>query len=131
MISTDKYIGIPYESHGRGVSGLDCWGLVWLVYRQDLGIELPSWSAEYERASRVNLAKITGKKNLFYGWKEVVMPIPGDVALFDMSGLLHVGICLDYRGLRMMHIMRGSNVTIERLDSVIWRENQPRWYRYA
>lgn len=38
-----KYIGIPYRQCGRSLAGIDCYGLVWLVYRDVLGIELPDW----------------------------------------------------------------------------------------
>ncbi len=34
------YIGIPYSDRGHSHAGAHCWGLVWLVYRERLGIDL-------------------------------------------------------------------------------------------
>jgi hypothetical protein len=38
------YIGVPFHRDGRDiVPGLDCWGLVYRVYFDVLGVELPKW----------------------------------------------------------------------------------------
>lgn len=35
-----KYVGIPYVHKGRSLNGLDCWGLVVLIYRELFNMEL-------------------------------------------------------------------------------------------
>lgn len=37
-----KYVGIPYKIGGDDLSGADCWGLVRLVLRAELGLEMPA-----------------------------------------------------------------------------------------
>jgi hypothetical protein len=43
-----NFIGIPYEVGGRSIEGLDCYGLVCLVYHTILGITLPDWVTQTE-----------------------------------------------------------------------------------
>jgi len=44
----NKYIGIPYQEKGRSETGVDCWGLVKLVYEKDFNILVPGFTDSYE-----------------------------------------------------------------------------------
>lgn len=44
---TSRYIGIPYLAHGRTHAGVDCWGLVLLVYREQFDWKLPDFDYQY------------------------------------------------------------------------------------
>ncbi len=38
-----KYLGLPFKHHGRDKTGLDCYGLLIMYYRDVFGIELKDW----------------------------------------------------------------------------------------
>ena len=131
MIDTSKYIGIPYLDHGRTTAGVDCWGLVWLIYKNEFDITLPAWSAEYETANRAGYRKLKENSIFFDGWKEVDKPEFGNVGLFEVGGNFHTGLCLDGRLSLILHIMKGSNVTTERVDSILWRNRIRGWWAHV
>lgn len=43
---TDKYIGIPWVEGGREFTGADCFGILMLYYKNELGIEIPDYMPE-------------------------------------------------------------------------------------
>ena len=45
-----RYIGIPFVSGGRTIIGCDCYGLLYLAYTIELGIEIPSLADRYTDA---------------------------------------------------------------------------------
>jgi cell wall-associated NlpC family hydrolase len=45
-----NYIGIPFVSNGRTITGCDCYGLVRLVLKEVYGVTLPELSNNYENA---------------------------------------------------------------------------------
>ncbi|MGN6549766.1 MAG: NlpC/P60 family protein [Pararhizobium sp.] len=54
----DRYVGLPWLDRGRTCDGVDCWGLLRLVYAGELGIELPSFATDYADTSdrgRINV----------------------------------------------------------------------------
>ncbi len=52
-----KYLGIKYRLGGREVTGLDCWGLVRMVYRDELGIDIPVLDGS-DTCFEMNFAKV-------------------------------------------------------------------------
>ncbi|MDX1539978.1 MAG: NlpC/P60 family protein [Geminicoccaceae bacterium] len=117
---------VPFKEHGRGWDGLDCWGLVWLGYREVLGIDLPSYAEEYDTTrgrledgspNRKLSDLIVGKRDL--SWVRVYDLQPMNVALFRYaSAPLHVGLVIDARD--MVHVERGAEVAVEPHAGPAW-----------
>ena len=123
-----RYIDLPYADKGRTVDGLDCWGLARLIYRDQLGIELPSYLEGYtsaEEAAEV-AALIEENKPL---WHEVARPQPFDLVALRLKGHpMHCGVCVGQG--RFIHVMLGTNVTVERLDSPLWAKRITGYFRH-
>ena len=102
------YVGLPYRERGRDRSGLDCWGLNVVVYRDRFGVTVPDHGpafaavmdpldaadpARQERAF-VRLAQklIRDQKKT---WTEIKTPVLGATVLVRRSGQpVHTGIYL-------------------------------------
>ncbi|MCV0424674.1 MAG: C40 family peptidase [Roseibium sp.] len=105
MTWSNKYIGTPFAEFGRDWSGVDCYGLVVLAYRVELGIDLTSYAGEY--VSCEEHAELDG---LFKGaidcgpWNRVEGTAQAfDVALFRRGPLAsHCGLVVGHR--QMLHV---------------------------
>lgn len=123
-----KYIGIPFKEKGRGNGGLDCYGLLQQVYRQERGIELPDMTNLYETTQDKHLAKMIDSERR--KWNEVAIPQAFDVIILRMEGLpLHIGI-YTANGF-MLHCSKDINTTHEKLSTMRWRNRVMGFYRYA
>ena len=47
----EKYVGIPFKDHGNSIDGgCDCYGLVYLIYKEEFGLHLPQVGDLYNNA---------------------------------------------------------------------------------
>ena len=96
-------IGIPYKQHGRDESGLDCFGLIWLIaFRLDkpiLDIRNKSFDPSLMKlADQMNVKKIDALE-------------PGCVIEMVKDGRLHLGYAIDKD--RMIHSTTNEGVIVE------------------
>ena len=124
----NKYIGLPYASNGRTESGVDCWGLACLFYRDELGIELPSYSELYSTASDPEVVSaINANRD---NWLLVTEAVPGDLCLFNIYGEpAHVGIYVGDN--KFLHAREGRDSVIESLSSPQWSKRFQGFYTYS
>lgn len=124
----NEYIGIPYIDHGRTRLGCDCWGLVRLIYRERLAIELPSLATDYVSAEEAaEVSALVHKEQT--SWKSVNAPAPFDVIVLRLAGLeRHVGVVIK-PGI-MLHVMRGIDAAIENYTNPLWHRRAAGFYRH-
>ena len=128
----DDYIGLEFEPNGRGDRGkYDCWGLVRKIYSDRLGVTLPSIEDLYVDSSDTtyrNISEAMQQESL--KWDQVQSPKMYDVVLMKIYGDLtsHVGV---YIGENMfLHIMKGTNSTVEKTTSLKWQKRIAGYFRY-
>lgn len=112
-----KYVGIPFAQGGRGEAGVDCWGLLRLVYEREYKILLP----EYPGVSLESLLRRHARILSAAGqdWKRVESPQEGcAVAMSQIAFVHHVGIWVPADGGRVLHSWEGGSVVADSLRSL-------------
>ena len=116
----NRYIGIPWRAGGRAFDGADCWGLVWLFYHHERGIELDAYQDAYGedcKACEVGDLIEAGRS----GWTQTLEPKPGDVAILRRAGHdCHVGIVAPRRHLLHVESAEAPSV-LARIDATMKR----------
>jgi hypothetical protein len=124
----EKYIGIPFKEKGRDTSGLDCWGLVRLIYKQEYDINLPSFVSDYELSDDVRIGELFAQYK--EGWETSAEPEAGCAVIFRMFGTeSHIGIVVDSS--HFIHVREGRDSVIESLESGKWSKRIVGFYKYS
>ena len=120
MTDFSKYIGLKFKHQGRGFDGVDCYGLLALMLKEEKGIEMPEfeytlyWHGEGYNHIADNVYK-------FKNWgpvKEASRPF--DVILFYSSAFSrdvvnHMGIFIGDD--KFVHVSVLYNSRIDRLNA--------------
>jgi len=124
-----KYIGIKFAEVGRDRAGVDCWGLVRLIFMEQYDIALPSYCSEYKRTiESVKIENIISRESQH--WKPINIGEEkfGDVIVMLVRGKpMHVGFVLEDK--TMLHAEMGRNSCIEKYNSVHWEHRISGFYR--
>lgn len=124
---TNKYIGIPYVENGRDLSGTDCYGLARLIYKTELGVDLPSFTEQYLSSDAARVQELIAQYK--EGWEPVTTPEPGDLALFRITGLQsHIAVAIDSR--QFLHAQAGTGAAVETFENIKWKNRLVGFYRY-
>lgn len=124
-----EYVGVPFVEHGRDGAGVDCWGLVRLVYAEKLGIALPDMSDGYASTSdKETLQRLVtqGKSD----WHQIDARALSayDVVLLSNLGVPHIGLFAG-EGL-LLHVEPNSGTVLERLTDPRIARRVREFYRH-
>lgn len=116
------YLGLPYLDKGRTRAGVDCWGIAFLVYAEQLGIELPSYADRYANAAeRAEISAIVAEAAASPTWSPVERVRAFDIAVFKLGrDASHVGIVVE-RGQMLQVVEPGDTSHVEAYDGQRWR----------
>ncbi len=116
----EGYVGLPYAVMGRDRAGVDCWGLLRLVWQEVCGITVEGFEAKYRgHAERAVLdALIKGEMPLH----RPLLPgteLPLDAVFFRQAGhVSHCGLIVG-DGL-MLHASAGHLTKIDDYRRGLW-----------
>ena len=109
-MNIEKYLGIPFKKKGRGFDGCDCYGLVWLFYRNELGIELPDYRMVDSDSTDAQL-NAAFLENAYRDWAPIEFedrrPYDGIMLNTGCGDIRHCGIVISDD--RFLHAWREAN----------------------
>ena len=127
-----QYLNLPFIEQGRDRAGVDCYGLLRLVFQEQRGIVLPSYTEGYTTEDDMKLLTDLVRGHVATAWSHVerAQATVYDAVIFRMKGEpIHVGVVLDHE--YFLHTMRGKWSSIERMNSIQWRHRIVGVMRYA
>jgi len=124
-----SYIGIPFVDKGRTSAGIDCWGLFRMIYQEQYGIELPSFTDAYKSGDDFVAIKKAMAENMD-PWIEIPTgeEVEGDGVTLRMIGHPHIAVVVGDG--HLIHSDRLMGVVVERYDSVRLRNRVLGFYRH-
>ena len=127
---SNQYITIPFVEHGRERKGCDCWGLARVIYKEQLGIDLPTLLDYKDTHDSHNIADLY--ENEHKEWEEIPLGQEKefDILVFKILGLpTHIGVVIN-KGM-MIHCEYGIGTHITEYNREFqWRKRLAGIYRY-
>ncbi len=109
--SSYEYLGTPYLFGGMSKSGLDCSGLLYLVFKEN-GYTLPRNSGEQAKLGKqIDLLQVQKGDLLFFGTSN--------------SGINHVGLVSaieEQKGVKFIHASTSKGVREDYISTAYWQK---------
>lgn len=130
-MNVGDYVGIPFAEKGASRAGANCWGLVRLIYEEQLGIELPGYEEFFEDTLDESIpAIVAAHMERSESWRPVEDEEPGDVVVLRVKGLpWHVGVVCG--GGRMIHVELNTDSVWESYRCNKWEKRILGFYRHT
>lgn len=125
---SNNYIGIPFKYKGRDENGIDCWGLVRLIYKNEYNISLPSFGEEYAENDISRIQELISQYK--EGWESIDTPTEGTAVLFRILGAeSHIGVAIS--NTHFIHARDGYDSAIESFNSPYWKRRIVGHFKYS
>ena len=133
-MSFREYIGIPFKYGGRDKKGTDCWGIVVIIYKEKLGIDIfdmADYTASVESSSKFYKSISEFHKQ----WQQIEIDTNKlqkyDIILFALDEKhkdipTHIAVYVDFN--KIIHCTEYMPVSITRLNRWVHRVHSA--YRY-
>lgn len=131
-MNISPYMPIPFKERGRDHDGIDCYGLVYLISREQLGREVPSYADSYLTCmdQKEISAMIQHETASTWASVEPQKVQAGDLVVLRIAGHpWHCGIMLDRY--KFLHIERGANVCRDDVTALRWAKRVDGFYRWT
>lgn len=116
------YVGIPFKERGRDRNGVDCWGLVYLIYKERFGIEIESYTGDYSTTKdRKTIERLLRQGKSEWEPVEEGKQELGDVIICLVKKRpVHTGLVIDKR--HVLHVDQGIDSVYQDYTSRLWTQ---------
>lgn len=125
------YMTLQFVDRGRTHEGVDCYGLAYLINREQLGRDVPSYTEAYVTChDSQEIASIIQREQV-KTWEPITPDAvqPGDLVVLRILGHpWHCGVMLS--ATKFLHIERGANVSQDCVESLRWKRRVEGFYRW-
>ena len=124
------YVGLPYRDMGRDSAGVDCWGLVRLIWADLRGVTVEGFEGGYsDPADRAGLDSLIRGELPFHAVVGAGAERVFDAVFFRQMG--HVSHCGVVCGPGvMLHARPGSGVVVDDYRRGLWAARLYGFYRH-
>lgn len=127
---------IPFVEHGRDENGIDCWGLVYLFYKDFFGINLNPYKDDYyffeRNICKEDVQKVINKEFMTGNWMYKDDPEFGDVVILTLAGRpFHAGIVVDDKKGKMIHCLNKIGVCQDNFNDHKYKNRIEGFYKYV
>lgn len=123
-----KYVGIPFVDFGRAPSGVDCWGLVLMVYALEFGVLLIDYDISGETAGDEKVADAVDQERPSY--KRIKVPVAPCIVTMRNSedpGIVnHVGVYVGNG--TFLHTLKEHGSVRSKIDHPLWKHRIEGYY---
>lgn len=119
----DRMLGVPYKHNGRSFDGVDCWGVVYLFFKE-LGMELPVSDGQFisdewyrdDPERYIRSLKTLGEEVGHYRNLQSL-----DIPYFNLykNVITHTSVMLD--DTHFLHVLIEKKVAIGTMNRRLWR----------
>ena len=123
-----KYLNIPFKHCGRSASGVDCYGLVYMFYKNELGIKLPEYHYEAEWMKQ-GLDLI--QKNYWEHFEHTDRIKKYCIVTFkglQTKIVSHMGIMID--DISFLHVPHSLLVCMDKITNIFWKKTVYGYFIY-
>jgi len=122
-----SYVGIPFKSGGRTIHGLDCYGLIRLIYLEQFNKILPLLDLYSDADNFIETENVMKSYQPILAGQEVGTPEIGNVCVIKFHGLpVHLGIFVGDSFI--LHTLKGVGTVLQRCDDPNLRGRIEGWY---
>lgn len=123
----NKFINIPFKESGRSFKGCDCYGIIYLYYKHQLGIEIQEM-LDINENTKFDI-EVIKKQGVKFKKMDHNIIQKNDIGVFtNQNNTIHCGVFIDSG--HLLHLTQRLNSVIENFHNSFWKKKMVGLFRH-